>query len=62
MDVREMGWECVVDSMHLVQYRDQWRADCCEHGNDPSDSVKSGEFLDQLCEHLLVMKNSSPWS
>jgi hypothetical protein len=23
-------------------------AGCCEHGNEPSGSIKGGEFLDQL--------------
>ena len=29
-------------------------AGCCENGNDPSDSINYGEFLDQLrkCELL----------
>jgi hypothetical protein len=44
MVLREMGWEGVV-WIHLAQERDQWRASG-EHGNEPSDSVKCGEFLD----------------
>jgi hypothetical protein len=31
--------------------------DCCEHGDEPSGSVKGGEFLD-----LLLQKVSVPWS
>jgi hypothetical protein len=36
-------WEGV-DRMHLAQDRDQWRAGSCEHGNEPSGSIKGGEF------------------
>jgi hypothetical protein len=28
-------------------------ADCCEHGDEPSGSIKGGEFLDQLRNHEL---------
>jgi hypothetical protein len=35
-----------MDWMHLAQYRDQWRAGSCEHGNGPSGSIKGVEFLD----------------
>jgi hypothetical protein len=24
--------------------------DCCEHGNEPSGSIKGGEFLDKLSD------------
>jgi hypothetical protein len=44
MDLREIGWESVA-WMHLVQDRDHWWT-FCEHGNEPSGSVKSMEFLD----------------
>jgi hypothetical protein len=27
---------------------------CCEHGNEPSDSIKSGEFLDELRNYQVV--------
>jgi hypothetical protein len=34
-----------VDWIHLAQDRDRWRA-LCEHGDEPSGSIKCGEFLD----------------
>jgi hypothetical protein len=37
-------------------------ADSCEHGNELPDSIKAEEFLDQLRNHELLMKDSSPWS
>jgi hypothetical protein len=37
MDLREIGWKDV-DRIHLTQDR--------EHGNEPSGSMKGGEFLD----------------
>jgi hypothetical protein len=27
---------------------------CCEFGSEPSGSIKSVEFLDQLCDYRLV--------
>jgi hypothetical protein len=46
MDLRETGWE-VVDWIHVAQNRDQWLV----VGNEPSGSVKSGEFLDCLSDY-----------
>ena len=37
-------------------------ADACECGNEPSGSVKCGEFLDQLQTSQLLKKDSVPWS
>ena len=37
-------------------------ADACECGNEPSGSVKCGEFLDQLQASQLLRKDSAPWS
>ena len=37
-------------------------ADTCECGNEPSGSVKYGEFLDQLQTSQLLKKDSAPWS
>jgi len=34
----------------------------CDHGNKPSSSVKSREFLDKLREYGLPKKNSALWS
>jgi len=44
MDFQEVG--CVyVNWIGLVQDTDRWRG-ACEWGNEPSGSVKCGEFLD----------------
>jgi hypothetical protein len=37
-------------------------ADCCEHGNEPSRSIKGGEFLDLLSDCQLFKKDSAPWN
>ena len=37
-------------------------ADGCECCNEPSGSVKCGEFLDQLQTSQLLKKDSAPWS
>ena len=37
-------------------------ADTCECGNEPSGSVKCGEFLDQLQTSQLLKKDSAPCS
>jgi len=37
-------------------------ADACECGNEPSGSVKCGEFLDWLQTSRLLKKVSAPWS
>jgi hypothetical protein len=36
-------------------------AGCCEHGNEPSGSIKGGELLDQLSDCQLL-KDYAPWS
>jgi len=41
MDLRKVGCGCV-DWMELPQDRDRWVA----RGDEPSDSIKCGEFLD----------------
>jgi hypothetical protein len=33
----------------------------CEHGNEPSGSLKEGEFLGQLSDFWLLKKDSAPW-
>ena len=37
-------------------------AGTCDCGNDPSGSIKCGEFLDQLRTGQLLKKNYAPWS
>jgi hypothetical protein len=34
----------------------------CEHANRLFSSIKGGEFLDQLRDYLLFIKDSAPWS
>jgi hypothetical protein len=34
----------------------------CEHGNEPSGSIKGREFLGQESDCWLVKKDSAPWS
>jgi hypothetical protein len=44
MDLREIRWGGM-DWIDLAQDRDQWRASC-EHGNEPSGSVRCWEILE----------------
>jgi hypothetical protein len=44
MGLGEIGWK-VEDWIYLDQDRGPV-AGCCEHGNEPSGSIKGGEFLD----------------
>jgi hypothetical protein len=37
-------------------------AGSCEHGNEPTVSIKGGEFLYQLSDHQLLKKGSAPCS
>jgi hypothetical protein len=37
-------------------------AGCCEHSNEPMDSIKGGEFVDQLSDYQLLKKDSAPFS
>jgi hypothetical protein len=54
MDLKEIGCEDV-DWIYLAQDRGQWRA--IEHSNQPSGSIKGGEFLDHLSDfwHLRTL-------
>jgi hypothetical protein len=43
--LRAIGW-CDMDWIDLAQDRDQWREGCCEHGNEPSLSIKCWKILE----------------
>jgi hypothetical protein len=34
---------------------------CCEHGDEFSGVIKCGDFLDQLRNYQLLMKDYTPW-
>jgi hypothetical protein len=34
----------------------------CEHGDEPSYSIKGGEFLNQMSDYQLLKKVSAAWS
>jgi hypothetical protein len=34
----------------------------CDHGDEPSGSIKGGELLDQQSDYHLLKENSAPWS
>jgi hypothetical protein len=42
MDLREI--ECDLYYINVAHDRDQWRS--CKHGNEHSDSIKDGKYLD----------------
>jgi len=44
MDLQEVGCR-VMEWIELAQDRDRWGG-ICECGNEPSGSIKCGEFLD----------------
>jgi hypothetical protein len=47
----------------VAQDRDQWmRRGSCEHGNEPSGSIKGVEFLDWLSDCKLLKKDYASWS
>jgi hypothetical protein len=50
-----------MDWIDLAQDRDQWRGSC-EHGNEPSGSIKFWEILEWLRNWRLLKKASAPWS
>jgi hypothetical protein len=33
----------------------------CEHGTEPSGSLKNGKFLDKHRKYWLIEKGSAPW-
>jgi hypothetical protein len=36
--------------------------ECCEHANEIRDPQKTGNFLKQLSDNLLHMKEPAPWN
>jgi hypothetical protein len=43
-----------------LSVRGQWWAR--EHGNEPSGSIKSEKYLDQLSDYYILKKDGTPWS
>jgi hypothetical protein len=58
MDLREIEWGGV-DWTDLVQDRYQWRA-LCQHGNEPSVSIKYSKVLEYLHNWRLLKMGSTP--
>jgi hypothetical protein len=58
IDLGEVGWD-FVDWVDLAQDRDQWRGSC-EHGNEPSGSIKFWEVIELLHNWWLLKKASAP--
>jgi hypothetical protein len=56
--VKEQKWKRKI-WIHLVQ--DSAVAEICDHGNEPSDSIKGG-CSDQLSENQFFKKDSTPRS
>jgi hypothetical protein len=36
--------------------------DSCEHSNEPSGTIRGGEFLDWLSDYYILKKDCAPWS
>jgi hypothetical protein len=56
MDVREVGWECGLNSSGSGQGP---IVSSCKHGNEPSGSIKCWEFLERLSNCSLLEKDSA---
>jgi hypothetical protein len=55
MDYQEVGWRAWTGFIWL---RIGQVVGCCECGNEPSGSIKCGEFLDQLRTGQLLRNDS----
>ena len=42
--------------MHVAQ------VSCCEHGDEPSGSIKGRDFIELLNGYQVLKKDSAPWS
>jgi hypothetical protein len=40
-----------MDWIHMAQDREEPVVGSCEHGNEPSGSIKGGEFLDWMSDY-----------
>jgi hypothetical protein len=58
MDLREIGWDGV-DWVDLVQDKGPLEGSC-EHGDEPSGSIKCWEVLEWLHNCWLLKKGSTP--
>ena len=58
-DIQEVGWDGM-DRIDVAQDRNKM-AGTYECGNEPSGSIKCGEFLDQLRNGQLLKKDSAAW-
>jgi hypothetical protein len=57
IDLREIGWDGV-EWIDMAQDRDQWGCSC-EHGIEPSGSIKCWEVLEWLHSLWLLKKGSA---
>ena len=55
-------WQHILDGLDWAGPGQIQVADACECGNEPSGSVKCGEFLDQLQTSQLLKKDCAPQS
>jgi len=49
-------------SQYVTQYYTGPRYGCCEDGNEPSDSIKGREYLNQLSDYQFLKEDSVLWS
>jgi hypothetical protein len=59
MDLREMWWEGV-GGLGAYGLGLGPMVGSCEHGNEPSDSIKGGELVDYPSDCQLLKKDSVP--
>jgi hypothetical protein len=59
MDLREIGWDGM-EWIGLIWLRIGTVEGSCQHGNEPSGSIKCWEFLESLHNWQLLKKGSAP--